>query len=393
MTDVASKLLQRLQEILPAQRPIALHEPHFDEAEKANTDECLTTGWVSTAGKYVDQFEQQLSDYTQSPQVAATVNGTAALHTCLVLAGVKANHEVIAPALTFVGTINPISYQNAVPHFVDCESNTLGIDPEKLEQHLDEVAEIRQGECINRYTGRVIKAIIVVHILGIIAKIEAIKAIAEKWHLTIVEDAAEALGSWKDRQHAGTWADFSALSFNGNKIITTGGGGAVLCKKAEQGKNAKHLTTTAKLPHPWQFQHDQVGYNYRLPNINAAIGCAQLNKLPAYLESKKNLAANYEAAFSDIHGTSFHRAPGNQESNHWLNLIYLDSQTSRDKLLQAAIDAQIFLRPLWNPMHELPMYKNCPKSDLSVSKNLWQTAICLPSSGNLTILSKNRSYC
>lgn len=383
-SGLIEQCIQVLESVLPTERPIGLHEPLIDEQDKAEVNRCMATGWVSSAGKYVDDFEQALCDYTKSPHAIAMVNGTSALHTCLILAGVEAGHEILAPALTFVGTINPISYCQATPHFVDIDPSTLGIDPDKLELHLQLHAEVQDGQCINRDTGRVISTLVVVHVLGIPADMPAIMEVAKRWHLTVIEDAAESLGSWRNDQHTGTFADLAALSFNGNKIITTGGGGAVLCKDQETADKARHLSTTAKKSHAWAFEHDAVGYNYRLPNINAALGCAQLKKLPSYLEQKRQLAEQYTAVFSRIDEVNFHQPPADVSSNHWLNLITLPDEFARDQLLQKAIiDQGIFLRPLWDLMHHLPMYESCPKADLSVSQKLWETGVCLPSSPSL----------
>lgn len=379
-SNAATQALATLQTMLPENLVIGLHEPQFDHQEKSLTDDCLTTGWVSTAGKYVDEFEQQLCAYTDSNHAIATVNGTSALHLCLILAGVNATHEVLAPALTFVGTINPIAYQQATPHFIDCNKQSLSVDSDKLERYLSNIAEVKNNQCVNRNTGRVIKALVVVHILGVIGDIEALAKLAKRWHLVLIEDAAEALGSRKNSQHAGTWADFSALSFNGNKIITTGGGGAVLCKKESDAKKAKHLSTTAKQSHQWAFQHDIVGFNYRMPNINAAIGCAQLKKLPDYLTKKKQLSNEYARRLSPIEGLNYYHPPADTQSNHWLNLIQLNSQTDRDSLLNQANNQGILLRPFWNLMQQLPMFNECPKDNLSASQKLWETGVCLPSS-------------
>ena len=269
---LTDSILTILHDLLPSQRPIGLHEPSFGDDEKALVTDCLDSGWVSSVGQYVDRFEQDLSAYTRIPHAIATVNGTAALHTCLILAGVQADDEVLLPALTFIGSANPVVYQGAVPHFVDCDRDTLGVDPQKLDAYLQDITELRGDTCHNRNTGRPIRALIVVHVLGHPARMAELAVIAQRYRLTLIEDAAESLGSWRDGQHTGSWGQLSALSFNGNKIITSGGGGAILTSDPTLAKRAKHLTTTAKQPHPWAIEHDEVAYNYRLPNLNAALG-------------------------------------------------------------------------------------------------------------------------
>ena len=379
----ADAVLQRLVALLPAQRPLALHEPLLGGLEEQYTSDCLRSGWISSAGPFVDRFEQELADYTGIAHAVATVNGTSALHTCLMLAGVQAGDEVIAPALTFVGTLNPIAYQHAVPHLVDCEADTLGIDPLKLEAHLARIAELRDGVCFNRETGRPIRALVVVHVLGIPAQMDALAALAERWHIELIEDAAEALGSWRDQRHAGSWSRLAALSFNGNKIISSGGGGALLTGDAQLAQQARHLSTTAKLPHAWAFEHDRVGFNYRLPNVNAALGCAQLQRLDGHLQSKRRLFAHYRDGLGDLDGCEFHQPPGDTRSNHWLNLLLMPDRAQRDALLQAAKDEGLLLRPLWNPMQSLPMFADCPRAELPVTQDIWQRGVNLPSSPGL----------
>jgi len=377
------EIINRLTSMLPAERPIALHEPTLGQLEENFTKDCLRSGWISTAGAYVDRFEKELAHFCGIEHAIATVNGTSALHTCIVLAGVKANDEVLVPALTFVGTLNPIAYQQAIPHLLDCEKSTLGIDPEKLDQHLQRIAEIKNGTCINRQTGRTIRALVVVHILGIPANMPALARIAEQWNLILIEDAAESLGSFRDQRHTGDWAQLSALSFNGNKIISSGGGGAVLTKNSELAAQARHISTTAKQPHSWDFIHDKVGYNYRLPNLNAALACAQLQRLPEHLSNKRKLYRKYRETFSDIETAKIHQPPEALQCNHWLNLLLLSDKNNRDLLLQEAHAQGLLLRPLWNPMQQLPMYAQCPSDDLSTTQQLWETGICLPSSPGL----------
>lgn len=381
--NLVDRVLQRLQDVLPAQRPIALHEPAFEANAWDKVKDCLDSGWVSSVGAYVDAFEQGLASFTGIPHAVATVNGTAALHTCLLLAGVRPGDEVLLPALTFVGTANPVAAMGAVPHFVDSAPDTLGVDPQALAAHLADVAEQRGGECVNRHSGRPIRALIVVHVLGHVADMPTLRALADRHGLQLIEDAAEALGSLRDGHHAGHWATLTALSFNGNKIITTGGGGAVLTHDAELARRARHLTTTAKLAHPWAFDHDQVAFNYRLPNLNAALGVAQLEQLPQLLAAKRRLAASYQNAFADLADATCLVEPASCRSNYWLNLLLLDDAATRDALLQRAHDAGLLLRPFWTPLHRLPMYGDAPRAILPNTDELFERGVCLPSSAGL----------
>lgn len=376
-------MLERLQQVLPEQRPIALHEPSLDDGAWLRVKDCLDSGWVSSVGRYVDAFEQGLAEYTGIPHVVATVNGTAALHTCLLLAGVRPGDEVLLPALTFVGTANPVAAMGAIPHFVDSAPDTLGVDPEALAAHLDDIAEQHHGECRNRYTGRPLHALIVVHILGHPADMPGLREIAERHRLKLIEDAAEALGSFRDGQHAGSWGDLAALSFNGNKIITTGGGGAVLTRDPHLGRHARHLTTTAKQPHPWAFVHDEVAFNYRMPNLNAALGVAQLARLPTLLQAKRQLAETYRRTFAGLEGVEWFAEPSHCRSNYWLNLILLPDAAQRDALLAAAHARDLLLRPFWTPLHRLPMYTDMPCSELRAAETLHARGVCLPSSAGL----------
>jgi perosamine synthetase len=277
--------------------PVALHEPEFAGNEWDYVKECLDTGWVSSAGAYVDRFERDLCDYTGVTHAVVTSNGTSALHMCLLLAGVQAGEEVLMPTLTFIATANAVSYLSATPHFVDSEAVSLGVDALKLDAYLRDIAKLVDGVCINQRTGAVIRALVVMHVFGHPSDLDALNEVARRWGLVLVEDAAESVGSFYHGRHTGNTGLVSALSFNGNKVVTTGGGGAVLTNDPQLGRRAKHLTTTARTPHRWSFLHDEVGYNYRLPNINAALGCAQLERLPSMIERKRALANCYEQAF------------------------------------------------------------------------------------------------
>jgi len=373
-------LLSTLEQIYQADpRPVVLHEPRFTGREWQYVKECLDTGWVSSAGDYVTRFERQLAEFTGISHVVATVNGTAALHVALLATGVRPGDEVLTPGLTFVATANAVSYCGAVPHFIDSSPDTLGVDPEKLADYLTEIAERRGETCHNRHTGRRLAAVVAMHTLGHPVALEALAEVCERFSLSLVEDAAEALGSYYLGKHVGRWGRTAILSFNGNKIITTGGGGAVLTCDPRLARWLKHVTTTAKRPHPWRFYHDEVGYNYRLPNLNAALGCAQLEQLPEIIERKRALARRLQEAFAPLPGFEVFSELAGAASNYWLNLLHLPPELARDTALEALHDKGFLARPLWEPLHRLPMYRDCPRMDLSVADSLASHTICLPS--------------
>lgn len=384
--DFAKNIVQAVANVIgPAEKLIALHEPNFSCNELLYVKECIETGWVSSVGAFVDRFERDLVAFTGANYAVATVNGTAALHMCLLLAGVEQGDEVLAPALTFVATANAISYTGATPHFVDSEAISLGVDADRLDLYLDEIAEVVNGVCINRRTGSPIRALVVTHIFGHPANLDKLDALAKRWRLHLIEDAAESLGSFYHQRHTGNVGLLSALSFNGNKIVTTGGGGAVLTNDVDLAKRAKHLTTTARVPHRWGFMHDEVGYNYRLPNLNAALGCAQLEHLAEMIEKKRNLASRYAQAFLTVPGLRFLSEPEGARSNYWLNSLVLQpaDEDCRDHVLTALNDAGYMARPLWTLMHQLPMYSTCPRMDLYEAERLAMGVISLPSSAAL----------
>lgn len=378
-------LITVLQSVLPRGKQITLHEPFFGGNEWNYVQECLDTGWVSSVGKFVDRFEEQLAAYTGARKAVAVVNGTAALHLCLKLVGVEQDDEVLVPTLTFVATVNAVAYCGAIPHFVDSEEKTLGLDPAKLAGYLKETAELRSGECVNKSTGRRIKAVVPMHTFGHPVDLDPLGDLCARYKLELVEDAAESLGSLYKNRHTGNWGRVSALSFNGNKIITTGGGGAILTSDEPLAKLAKHLSTTAKLPHTWSFYHDMTGYNYRLPNINAALGCAQLEQLSGFLSHKRALSEKYRQAFSDVEGVSFFTEPDFAQSNYWLNTLVLGEQYAheRDTILHITNNNGIMTRPVWTVMHKLPMYAVCPRMDISVAESLERRLINIPSSAVL----------
>ncbi|MBC7505787.1 MAG: LegC family aminotransferase [Sandarakinorhabdus sp.] len=384
--DVAADIVGAVRGVLgPADTMIALHEPEFAGNEARYVADCIETGWVSSVGSYVDRFERDLAAFTGSAHAVATMNGTAALHVCLLLAGVRPGDEVLVPALTFIATANAVSYANAVPHFVDAEARSLGVDPARLELYLRDIADVIDGVTVNRATGAPIRALLVMHVFGHPCDLDALDALARRWHLVLVEDAAESLGSSYHGRHTGNVGRLASLSFNGNKVVTTGGGGAVLTNDPVLGARAKHLTTTARVRHRWDFVHDEIGFNYRLPNLNAALGCAQLERLPDMLARKRRLAAQYEAAFAPLAGVEFVREPTGTTGNYWLNAIVLDAALAerRDDVLTALNDAGYMSRPLWMPMHRLPMYAGCPRDALAVTEQLSATLINLPSSPKL----------
>jgi perosamine synthetase len=364
---------------------LALHEPVFAGNEIAYLEECIKSTFVSSVGKFVDRFENMLEEVTGARRAIAVVNGTAALHACFTLAGVESGDEVMSPALTFIATTNAIAYCGASPHFIDSSFRTLGMDAQALGARLDAIAQRGANGTVNRETGRRIAAIAPMHTFGHPVDMDEIVAIARHWDIPVVEDAAESLGSAYKGHAVGSQARLAALSFNGNKIVTTGGGGAILTNDEELGRRAKHITTTAKLPHKWAFVHDEVGFNYRLPNLNAALGCAQLEQLDGFLKSKRRLAAAYQRAFAGIPGVQFSREPEGTTSNYWLNAILLDEAHAalRDDVLTALNASGFGARPTWTLMHRLPMFAACPRGDLRVAESIERRLINLPSSASI----------
>jgi len=383
---LSQKILDTLKTVLPAaDTPIPLHEPSLEGNEWQYVKASLDSRFVSSVGEYVDEFERKLEAYTGAKRAVAVVNGTAGLHAALILTGVQPGDEVMLPALTFVATANAVTYIGAIPHFADCEDATLCIDPDKLAEYLESASEQRTTGTYNRQTGRRIAAVIPMHAFGHPADLDKLRTVCEAFQIAMVEDAAEAVGTFYRDRHVGNDGTCSILSFNGNKIITTGGGGAILTNDIELGRRAKHLTTTAKAPHRWHFVHDQVGYNYRMPNINAALGCAQMEQLPHFVSRKRALARRYAAAFQKLPETRFIREPAYGTSNYWLNTILLEN-AYRDELeavLEHTNRNGCLTRPIWTPMHHLPMFKTCPKMDLHVTENIVSRALNIPSGANL----------
>jgi perosamine synthetase len=378
---LANRIVEAIQ-LAVGPGPLALHEPHFAGNEWDYVKECLDTGWVSSVGKFVDRFEADLAAFTGAKHAVAVVNGTAALQVALRLAGVQPGDEVLVPALTFVATASAVVYCGAVPHFVDSEDRTLGLAPLALREYLQNIAEIRNGQCVNSATGCTIRAMVPMHAFGHPVDIDGVLSVARDFRLALVEDAAESLGSTYHGSHTGTFGLMGTLSFNGNKTITTGGGGAILTNDTELARQAKHLTTTAKLPHRWDFVHDQIGYNYRLPNINAALGCAQLERLPDFLKAKREIFERYRNAFDCVAQTRIIAEPAGCRSNYWLQTVLLDESVAkqRDAVLTATNDAGLMTRPAWTLMHRLEPYRACPKMELPVAESLERRLISLPSS-------------
>ena len=358
---------------------IPLHEPKFVGNEKAYVVDCIDTTFVSSVGKYVDRFEKMMADYTGAKYAVATVNGTAALHIALKLAGVNQGDEVITQALSFVATCNAISYCGAKPVFVDVDRETLGMSPDSLRAFLISETFLSQAGCINARTGKRVAAVVPMHTFGHPCRIDELAKICEEFGIALIEDAAESLGSYYRGKHTGTFGKLAAFSFNGNKTITTGGGGMIITDDEILAKHAKHITTTAKQPHPYEFIHDEIGYNYRLPNLNAALGCAQMESLPRLLESKRSIASAY-AEFFSASAFTFVAEPIYANSNYWLNALVLEDRHARDVFLKEVNEAGVMSRPVWRLMNELTMFHDCQSSDLTNSKWLEERVVNIPSS-------------
>ena len=357
---------------------IPLHAPTFAGNEKKYLNECIDTTFVSSVGKFVDLFEQKIAEYTAAKQAVVCVNGTNALHIALKLSGVEKGDEVITQPLTFIATTNAIVYAGAVPVFVDVDKDTMGLSPKSLEQFLQANAELRANECYHKQTNRRIKACMPMHTFGHACRIEEIIAICKRYHIEVVEDAAEAMGSYYKGKHLGSFAKIGAISFNGNKTITTGGGGVILTNDETIGKHAKHLTTQAKLPHAWEFVHDEIGYNYRMPNINAALGVAQLEQLDHFLANKRTTAEAYKNYFQK-QGIAFFAERAEERCNYWLNAIILKNKEERDAFLTESNAKAVMTRPIWQLMNRLPMFKDSPKTDLSNAEWLEARVVNIPS--------------
>lgn len=374
------KIISIIKTLYPDESPIPLHAPRFRGNEKEYLADCIDSTFVSYVGQYVTRFEDQIRDYTGSSHALALVNGTSALHLALRLAKVTPGTEVITQPLTFVATANAISFCNADPVFVDVEESTLGMNPDALEDFLNKNALVdKEGNCRNKITQKRISACVPMHTFGHACRIDRITEICKSYQIPVVEDAAESLGSFYKGQHTGTFGDLGILSFNGNKPVTTGGGGIILTRDKNLAKQAKHLSTTAKIPHPYAFDHDEIGFNYRMPNINAAVGCAQMERFPDFLADKRETAAAYTEAFKGIN-IPFMTEPERACSNYWLNAIFLENQSERDEFIEYAGTKGVQARPVWKLMNRLPMFNHCLCGPLDISEQLCHRIVNIPSS-------------
>ena len=362
---------------------VPLHAPLFIGNEKKYLEECIDTTFVSSVGKFVDRFEADMAAYTGAKKAVVCVSGTNALHMALMLVGVERDDEVLTQALTFIATCNAVSYIGAHPVFIDVDRETLGLSPQAVKDWLVKNAEIKNGVCYNKHTGRRVKACVPMHTFGHPVKIDELVAVCEEWHIELVEDAAESIGSLYKGRHTGTFGKVGAISFNGNKTITTGGGGMLLFQDEELEKLAKHLTTQAKVPHRWAFVHDHIGYNYRMPNINAALGCAQLENIDRYVENKRETAAIYADFFKDIPDITFFTEPENCKSNYWLNVVMLKDKAAQQEFLEYTNDHGIMTRPVWELMNRLEMFKHCETDGLKNTQWLADRIVNIPSSVRL----------
>ena len=378
--EKCKNLVSFIQETFNTKEFIPLHEPRFIGNEKKYLNECIDSTFVSSVGVFVDRFEEEFASYVGAKYAVATVNGTSALHLALLLADVSKDDEVITQALTFVATANAISYTGAKPIFVDVDLDTMGLSPNALNDFLNKNCELIDDKCINKTTKRAIKACVPMHTFGHPCKVDEIVKICDKWGIKIVEDSAESLGSFYKDKHTGTFGDIGVFSFNGNKIITSGGGGVIVTDDKGLAKRAKHLSTTAKVLNSYEFEHDEIGFNYRMPNINAALLCAQLENINKFLSSKRVLASKYEKFFSTLDDVKFISEAKKSSSNYWLNAIMLNDKKERDVCLEFLNNNGVMARPIWKLMSELEMYKDCQSDDLKNSKYLQHRVINIPSS-------------
>jgi aminotransferase in exopolysaccharide biosynthesis len=374
-----SSFVEFVRELYKTSEFIPLHAPTFAGNEKAYLLETLESTFVSSVGKYVDQFENVVKSYTGAAKAVAVVNGTAALHASLHVAGVSHGELVITQALTFVATCNALHQIGAEPLFVDVSMTSLGLCPDAMDAYLCDNAYVNGDACYHKETGKKIRAVVPMHTFGHPVELDELLVVCQKWHLILIEDAAESLGSLYKNRHTGTLGDFGALSFNGNKIITTGGGGIVLCNSVSLGERMKHVTTTAKVPDPLEFFHDEPGFNYRMPNLNASLGCAQMEVLDVYIDSKRQLARRYQNFFSNS-DVKFFEEPSYARSNYWLNAVLCADKDQRDDILKITNDSGVMTRPVWQLMNRLPMYENALRGDLRNSEYLEQRLLNLPSS-------------
>ena len=376
ITDFVHKLYDT-QDFVP------LHVPTFAGNEKRYLQECIDTTYVSSVGKFVDRFEEEVARYTGAAAAVVCVSGTNALHMAMMLVGVQRDDEVLTQALTFIATCNAISYIGAHPVFIDVDRDTMGLSPKAIQAWLEMNAEIKDNTCYNKTTGRRIKCCVPMHTFGHPVRIDELVDICRNWHIELVEDAAESLGSFYKGQHTGTFGKVGAISFNGNKTITTGGGGMLLFQDKELARHAKHLTTQAKLPHRWEFVHDHVGYNYRMPNINAALGCAQMENLERYVLNKRETAACYASFFAEVEGVTFVAEPADCRANYWLNAVLLPDKEAQQRFLEYTNEHGVMTRPVWELMNRLPMFAHCQTDSLENTIWLADRLVNIPSSVRL----------
>lgn len=360
-----------------------LSVPKFIGNEKKYLNECIDTTYVSSVGQFVDRFEKDMAAYTGAKRAVVCVSGTNALHMAMMLAGVERDDEVLTQALTFIATCNAIAYIGARPVFIDVDRSTMGLSPDAVKEWLTKNAEICNGQCYDKNTNRRVKACVPMHTFGHPVRIEELASICAEWHIELVEDAAESIGSKYKGIHTGLFGKVGALSFNGNKTITTGGGGMLLFMDEELGALAKHLTTQAKVPHRWEFRHDHIGYNYRMPNINAALGCAQLEHLDEFIADKRETAKAYAEFFKNVDGIEFFTEPENSFSNYWLNVVILPDNDKQLEFLQETNDKGVMTRPIWELMNRLPMFEHCQHDDLKNTIWFADRVVNIPSSVKL----------
>lgn len=378
-----SQITDFVHQLFGTEETVPLHAPLFIGNEKKYLDECIDTTFVSSVGKFVDRFEEEIAAYTGAKKAVVCVSGTNALHMAMMLVGVQRDDEVLTQALTFIATCNAISYIGAHPVFIDVDMETLGLSPKAVQTWLEKNAELKNNICYNKKTGRRVKACVPMHTFGHPVKIDELVQICNEWHIDLVEDAAESIGSLYKGQHTGTFGKVGAISFNGNKTITTGGGGMLLFQDEELGKLAKHLTTQAKVPHRWAFVHDHIGYNYRMPNINAALGCAQLENLDRYIENKRETAQIYTDFFKNIPDITFFTEPEDCRSNYWLNVIILKDKIAQQEFLEYTNNHGVMTRPVWELMNRLDMFKHCESDGLKNTEWLADRIVNIPSSVRL----------
>lgn len=378
-----SQVTDFVHQLFGTEETVPLHAPLFIGNEKKYLNECIDTTFVSSVGKFVDRFEEEIAAYTGAQKAVVCVSGTNALHMAMMLVGVEREDEVLTQALTFIATCNAISYIGAHPVFIDVDMETLGLSPNAVKAWLEKNAELKNGICYNKRTGRRVKACVPMHTFGHPVKIDELVQICNEWHIELVEDAAESIGSLYKGKHTGTFGKVGAISFNGNKTITTGGGGMLLFQDEELGKFAKHLTTQAKVPHRWAFVHDHIGYNYRMPNINAALGCAQLENLERYVENKRETAQIYTDFFKNVPDITFFTEPENCRSNYWLNVVMLKDKAAQQEFLEYTNDHGVMTRPVWELMNRLEMFKHCESDGLKNTEWLADRIVNIPSSVRL----------